>query len=169
MKPKPILNEKQKRFCREYLIDMNGTQAAIRAGYAPNTAKVQASRLLTNANIDQYLKALKSELAERLNITAERVIEELARIGFSNVQDFVDDGNIIRDLKDMHREQIAPVAGIKVIEVVGESGSKTTTELKFHDKVSALEKLGRHLGIFEKDNNQQKANMPTVIVPGTGK
>ena len=78
------LTDKQESFCREYMVDFNGTQAAIRAGYAKSGARTEGARLLANANIQKYLKLLKDKQAEKTGITAERVAQELAKIGFSD-------------------------------------------------------------------------------------
>ena len=158
------LTPKQERFCREYVIDLNGTQAAIRAGYSENSAKEQASENLTKPNIVAFIEQLQSEISKRLEITADMVVQELAKLGFHNVQDFVKNGNDIKDISKMEREKVAAVSGVKVTEFVSEHGTKTTTELKFHDKKGALELLGKHLGVFEKDNTQRKQDIKTLVI-----
>ena len=77
------MNDKQKRFCEEYLIDLNATQAAVRAGYAPKTAYSQGQRLLKDVEIAETITKLKSMQSKRTGITADRVLEELAKLGFS--------------------------------------------------------------------------------------
>lgn len=158
------LNPKQERFCKEYVIDLNGTQAAIRAGYSENTANEQAARLLADVSIQNYVKRLQNKISERLEITADMVVQELAKIGFANTHDFVTDGNSIVDISKLERVKVASVSGVKVTEIESEFGSKKITELKFHDKVSALEKLGKHLGVFEKDNAQKKIDVKTLVI-----
>lgn len=76
------LTPKQKRFCEEYLIDLNATQAAIRAGYSPKTAEQTASRLLRNVKVQEYIAKRQKELSRSTEITQERVIKELALIAF---------------------------------------------------------------------------------------
>lgn len=154
------LSAKQKRFCEEYVVDLNGTQAAIRAGYSPGSAKVQGARMLTNDNATSYIQELQSGIYKRNIITADMVIAELAKIALHNVQDFVNGGNTVLELKDLSSEKTAAVSGVKT--KIDASGN-VTTEIKFHDKVSALEKLGRHLGIFEKDNDQRKIDLPNAF------
>ncbi len=68
------LTDKQQAFCEEYIVDLNGTQAAIRAGYSEDTARQQSSRLLTNVNVGQYIVELKAKRIERLNIDADYVL-----------------------------------------------------------------------------------------------
>ena len=80
------------------------------------------------------------------------VIAELAKVAFHNVQDFVNGGNSILELKHLEREKVASVSAVKTtIKADGD----IVSEIKFHDKIAALEKLGRHLGVFEKDNKQK--------------
>src|SRR5690606_3575297 len=84
VRPTADLTPKQERFCREYLIDLNATQAAIRAGYAEGSAKVTASRLLSNANVAARLAQLQEKTARKLEISAETVARELALLAFAN-------------------------------------------------------------------------------------
>lgn len=159
------LTAKQKRFCDEYLIDMNGTQAAIRAGYSEKTANEQAAQLLAKLSVSEYISERREKLSKKLEITQERVLEELARIGFSNIKDFVNGGNNVLELKHIEEAKTAAVAAVKTR--LGDDGS-VNTEIKLHDKVSALEKLARHLGLFEKDNSQQRPealSLKVEIVP----
>lgn len=159
------LTAKQKRFCDEYLIDLNGTQAAIRAGYSKNSANEQAAQLLAKLSVSAYISERREKLSQKLEITQERVLEELARIGFSNVKDFVNGGNNVLELKHIEDSKTAAVAAVKTR--LGDDGS-VNTEIKLHDKVSALEKLARHLGLFEKDNIQQRPealSLKVEIVP----
>lgn len=155
------LTAKQKRFCQQYMIDLNATQAAIRSGYSEKCAPEIASENLIKPNIQAYIHELQRNLEEKTQITTEKVLMELARIGFANVQDFVNGGNSILELKHMEREKVAAVSSITstVRETVGKRGSPgevtTVTKITFHDKVKALEDLGKHLGVFERDNKQK--------------
>jgi phage terminase small subunit len=84
------LTPKQQRFCEEFIIDMNATQAAIRAGYSPKTANEQAARMLTITNLQRYLTELRSQQSERLQINADMVLRELAIIGFGSIGDVLE-------------------------------------------------------------------------------
>lgn len=84
------LNPKQERFCQEYLLDLNGTQAAIRTGYSRKTAYAIAERLLRKVEIQQYLQILRAELAEGLSVTQDRIYLELAKIAFANITDVLE-------------------------------------------------------------------------------
>lgn len=152
-----MLNAKQIAFCHEYIIDRNGRQAAIRAGYSERSAEVTASRLLTNAKVKALIAELEAELRERAKLNAEDVIEELRALAFWSINDFVSEGNVIKDVSQLTREVNKPVIGIKTkTEQNYAAGTSTTTvELKLADKRASLVDLGRHLGIFKEDNDQK--------------
>lgn len=76
-------NPKQKRFCEEYIIDLNATQAAIRAGYSKKTAQEQSSRLLSYVMVKEYIKELKTDREESTKLTAETVVNAIAEIALS--------------------------------------------------------------------------------------
>lgn len=158
------LNEKQQRFCDEYLIDLNATQAAIRAGYSVRTAKAIGSKLLTKVDVQSYISTKRKNISDRNDNLAQRVIDELSKLAFSNMKDYVNGGNNVLEIKHLDDDKTAAVAGVKT--KLGDDGS-TWTEIKLHDKVSALEKLGRHLGIFERDNKQQTNNITFKVGFGT--
>jgi phage terminase small subunit len=162
------LTPKIKRFCEEYIKDFNGLQAAIRAGYSKKTAKEQASQLLTKLNVQDYLSILKKGLSDKNEGLTQQVIDELKKIGFANIQDYIDEGNEIKDISKITRDKAAAVESIKktVTEFGGsgqDSGKKSSIQFKLYDKISALEKLGRHLGIFELDNRQKAATINVNI------
>lgn len=161
------LTDKQRKFCDEYLIDLNATQAAIRAGYTENYANTNASKLLQNTTISQYIGERQKELSRKTEITQERVIRELALIAFSNNADYaqvvekkmqVEAGGALVDLLDkdgkpvMYRT-VEPVLTEELTEeqkralAVIKKG-RDGLEVKSCDKVKALELLGKHLGIF---------------------
>lgn len=151
-----------KRFCEEYIKDFNGTQAAIRAGYSKKTANEQSSQLLARLNVQDFLSKLKQKLSDKNEGLAQQVIDELKKVGFSNIQDYINEGNEIKDLTKITRDHASAVESIKktVTEFTGSGesqGSKTSIQFKLYDKLSALEKIGRHLGIFELDNQQKAA------------
>lgn len=163
------LNPKQKRFCEEYVVDLNATQAAIRAGYSKKTAYSIGDRLLKDVEVKKCIRKLQKKLSEATQITAEKVILELWRIGSSNIQDMIVEDNAIKDLSKIDRAKAAAISSIKVTERHTETGSQTTTEFKLYDKPAALNMLGKHLGIFERDNEQKKSEVEaTVINLGNG-
>lgn len=148
------LTPKQARFVAQYLIDNNAKQAAIRAGYSKDTAVEQGSRLLTYVHVMEAIKAGQAKIANKLEITAERVAAELAKIGFSNIQDYsFDDYGHVDLAEGSDDEAIKAVSSIKRKKFCDKDGNDlgVETEIKLWDKPRALEMLARHLGMFDKD------------------
>lgn len=139
------LNDKQKRFVDEYLVDLNATAAAKRAGYSEKTAYSMGQRLLKKVEIQAAIQKRQETLRGKLEITQERVLEELAAIAFANGTDFatINRNGLVRltPTSELPEEKKKAVASIKE----GQYG----TEIKLHDKVRALELLGKHLGVFD--------------------
>jgi len=146
-KSKKLIPQKE-RFCQEYVIDCNGTQAAARAGYSKKSSNEQAGRLLGQPQIKKRIAELQVRIAHRLEISAEKVIAEFAKIGFANLQDYIGKGNRIKDISTLPRELASVVESINK----GRKGTK----IKLCSKETALENLGKHLGIYEKDNAQKE-------------
>lgn len=155
-----MLNDKQERFCREYVIDLNATQAAIRAGYSEATAYSQAERLLRNVEVSNFISDLKDGISERLEITADMVTRELWALATYSIQDLVEESGEVVNIKNADREILKPVTGFKVTKKIinfeGGSEETITTDVKLADKISALEKVGKHIGYFEADNKQKQ-------------
>jgi phage terminase small subunit len=145
------LNDKQRRFVREFLVDLNGTQAAIRTGYAKNSASVQASRLLANANVQAELAKQQKKLIERTEVTAERVIEEYRRVAFALLPDYIDDssgGIVIRPMDELSEEQAAALCEVThTVRSDGDGSGHETVKVKLHNKLAALDALAKHLGL----------------------
>lgn len=147
------LTPKQQRFVREYLIDLNAKQAAIRAGYSAKTAEVQASRLLSNAKVAAAVAKAQDKRAKRTEITADRVLREYARIGFFDPRRlYRDDGSPI-PLNDLDDDTAAAVAGLDIQEVYEGYGDDRvfvgyTKKYKVADKIRALDAIAKHLGMF---------------------
>ena len=141
------LTEKQRVFCEEYLIDLNATQAAIRAGYAPMSANEQACRMLVNSNIRACIDKALAERSKRTGVTADRVLLELARLGFVNPADLIDsDDATIRS--SASRDDTAAISAVKVKVTPTDDGDIVEREVKLCDKNRSLELLARHLGMF---------------------
>ena len=137
------MTDKQKRFCEEYMIDLNATQAAIRAGYSPKTAAAQAARLLTNVKVQLYLSQLQAKQSRRTGVSADRVVRELAKIAFVNAGDVITSSGELK--ADANPDDLAAVQSVKV-KLFGEDGVEK--EVRLNDKLKALELLGKHLGTF---------------------
>lgn len=112
------LNEKQKRFVLEYLVDLNATQAAIRAGYSEKSASRIAVELLNKTQVSEEIQKQRAKLQNKLEITQERVLEELAQVAFARASD------------------------------------QTISDLKYTNKLKALELLGKYFSIFEPKQAQ---------------
>ena len=148
-------------FVNEYLIDLNATQAAIRAGYSPKTACEQASRLLANVKVQTKIAKAMAERSKRTGINQDRVVLELARIAFINPQKLIDPETAsIRP--DATEDDLACIQSVKVKVMDGEKGSSTEREVRLHDKMKALEKLGQHLGMWN-DKIDLNIALPVVI------
>lgn len=148
------LTPKRARFVAEYLVDLNATQAAIRAGYSPRSAKVEGCRLLTNADVAAAIQDGKAAQFARAGISADRVLEELGRIGFVDMRGFWDEAGNLKAIKDLDEAQGAVLAGFEVIKknaAAGDGVVDTVHKIKVWDKPKALETLARHLGLL-KDN-----------------
>lgn len=152
--PKDKLNPKQKAFCEEYLIDLNGTQSAVRAGYSKKTANEQASQLLAKLNIQEYVQELMDARSKRTEITADAVLQELAKMGFSNMEDYTKlcEGVLTADFTDVNRDQMAAVQEFTVDRRLEKVGDNTETIEKFKfklaDKRASLDLLGKNLKLF---------------------
>lgn len=151
------MTKKQKRFVEEYLIDLNATQAAIRAGYSPATAKEIGCENLTKPNIAAAISQAMAERSKRTGINQDRVLQELARIGFAKITDVVDP-ETAKIKPDASDDDLACIQSIKIKP--NEFG--TEREVKLYDKKSALVDLGKHLGLF-KDKLELNGDMDLNI------
>jgi len=149
------LTPKQERFVQEYLVDLNATAAAVRAGYAERTAESQASRLLRNVKVAQAISEAKAARAERTGADADAAIAELLPSAHSNILDFLtwnQYGITWKDSSEIPRELAGAIAEVsETVTELEEGGVRRTRRLKLNNKLKALEMLMRHLGMFEKD------------------
>ncbi len=150
------MTKKQKRFIEEYLVDLNATQAAIRAGYSPDTAKSIGSENLTKPDIQACVAKAMAERSRRTGVNAERVVMELAKIAFVNASDVID-AETATLRPDASPEDTAAIQSVKV-KTFGEDGLER--EIKMADKLKALELLGKHLGMF-KDKVELSGGLET--------
>ncbi len=156
------LTAKQQRFCDEYLIDLNATQAAIRAGYSVKTANEQGSRLLAKLSIQEAIGKEMAERSKRTGINQDRVVIELAKLAFVNIADVVDLENATVKTSATD-EDLACIQSVKIKP----SEFGTEREIKLYDKKASLELLGRHLGMF-KDKLEVEADMDLNITVDYG-
>lgn len=140
------LSKAEERFCQEYIVDLNGTQAYIRAGHkvSASTARVSACRLLTNDNIQARMRELIFDRSKRTEITADKVIKELGRVAFSDMKEYATwDSNRVHLISSdgLTKDQAAAVESVKETRLSGIS-------IKLFNKLSALEMLSKHFGLF---------------------
>lgn len=149
------LTEKQKAFVREYLVDLNATQAAIRAGYSEKTARQAGHRMLTNVDIQQAIQSALQKREQKLEITQQSVVNELAKIGFANMADYMrvgPGGDPVLDFSKLTRDQSAALSEVTVEDFTDGRGDDARdvrrVKFKLADKRAALVDIGRHLGMF---------------------
>jgi len=159
------LTPKQKAFCDEYIIDLNATQAAIRAGYSKKTANVMGSQLLTKLSIE--IQAAMDARTVRTMVTADKVLAELAKLAYSNTEDYItidSEGNASVNLKELTRDQAAAISEIAVDTHTDANGHVTSkVKLKLSDKGQNLDRLGKHLKLFTdkvEHSGEFNVNMP---------
>lgn len=138
------ITQRQKRFVEEYLMDLNAVQAAVRAGYSEKTARKNGYLLLKKPGVAEAVREAMAQRGERVQITQDMVLRELAAIGFAMVTDHTNvsgDGQIrVVPTAELTEEQRRAIASIKV--------SRYGVQVSNYDKVKALELLGKHLGLF---------------------
>lgn len=152
---------RQDIFVDEYLIDLNATQAAIRAGYSVKTADQQGSRLLANVKVQSKIAKEMAERSKRTGVNQDRVVLELAKMGFVNPADVIDlkTGQV---LPDATAEDLACIQSVKVKKTIKGKSVIEEREVRFYDKAKALEKLGQHLGMWN-DKIDVNVAVPVVI------
>lgn len=153
------LTDKQKRFVEEYLIDLNATQATIRAGYSPKRASEQGHQLLQKTTVSEAISKAMAERSRRTGISQDRVVNELAKIAFVNMLDVVDEEGRIRSTAS--EDDLACIESIKHKESSSINGDSTEREIKIASKLKALELLGKHLGMW---NDKLDVNMNVPII-----
>lgn len=145
------LTDKQQLFVDEYLIDLNATQAAIRAGYSAKTADQQGSRLLANVKVKQAVAEKQAQRSKRTGVNQDRVVLELAKVAFAKMTDIVDSNGRIKE--DASPDDLACIESIKYKESDNEYGGSVEREVKIASKLKALELLGKHLGMWSDKFN----------------
>jgi phage terminase small subunit len=148
------LSQKQEVFIREYLIDGNGARAAEAAGYGKNSAAVTASRLLRNAKVREKLGGLTSEHLEKLEITAEKVLQGLAELAYFDPRKMYNQDGTFKKIHEMDEATVHALTGADVEKLFKHFGKGqaeeigTITKVRYADRGLNLERLGRHLKLF---------------------
>ena len=157
------LTPKQQRFVEEYLIDLNGTQAAIRAGYSERTANEQAARLLANVSVLSAIRAAQAERSETVKIDAAYVLSRLGEIDQMDARDILTDEGAVKPIKDWPKIWRQMISGLDVLEIATGSEEKrlaVVKKIKWPDKIRNLELIGRHVGVQAfKDKVEHSGNI----------
>lgn len=154
------LTEKQRRFVEEYLIDLNATQAAIRAGYSVESARDIGCENLTKPNIQKVIAERMAERSKRTGVNQDRVVLELAKMAFVKMTDVVDSEGTIKE--DASGDDLSCIESIKYKKTDNEFGGSVEREVKIGSKLKALELLGKHLGMWS-DKTDVNVAIPVVI------
>ncbi len=156
------LKLKQALFVDEYMIDFNATRAAIRAGYSAESATVIGSENLRKPYIKAALDARIADRIRRTEITQDKVIKEIARIGFFDAGKLFNQDGSLKNINDVDEDTRACISGIEIVK----NKSDQILKYKITDKNAALEKLCKHLGMYasEKKEIEISANETTPII-----
>lgn len=148
------LTGKQQRFVAEYLIDLNATQAAIRAGYSQKTAYSIGQENLKKPEIQSAIQVEMEKRANRTEITQDRVLSEYAKIAFFDARKLFDENGRPKEIQSLDDNTVGALAGLDVQDIYELDGEEKIfvgylKKYKIADKLRALEALGRHIGLFE--------------------
>ncbi|EPJ4017660.1 TPA: terminase small subunit [Klebsiella pneumoniae] len=164
------LTDKQEMFCREYLIDLNATQAAIRAGYSVKTANRIAAKLLSKVDIQNRIAELKSKRNEDVGIDADYVLRRLVEIDQMDVMDILNDDGSLKAISLWPRSWRTTLTGLDISTTIQnfdeESAETILKKIKWPDKVKNLELLGKHVRVQAfKEQVEQKVTATHSIMP----
>lgn len=164
------LTDKQRRFCEEYVIDWNGTRAAIAAGYSEKSARQVASDTLSKTYIKAYIKEIQKDLSRLTGVTAARNVLELAKVAYTNLSDLRKDWENFKDWDDLTADQKAVIAELTHSKTEFEGGEKNTIKIKTHDKLKAIAMLNKMLGFdqVEPEPTETQTNNLTVVIGANG-
>lgn len=153
---------KQKRFCSEYVIDFNATQAAIRAGYSKKTAYSQGQRLLKKVEIENIIAKLQKDIQERNKMTVDECVSMLSSMAKFDIKDIYDDDGTMKDLNDIPKETRLVIEGLDTDEIRVEGVTVgISKKIRLSNRRANIIELMKHLGGYEKDNHQKVDKTPT--------
>ena len=141
------IRSKQQRFCEEFMLDLNATQAALRAGYSPRTAGQIGHPLLNKTSIQAEIRHRAAARSQRTKITAEQVVRELALIAFSDIREAFDDHGRLLPLQEIPEGARRAICSLDSVETTG-AVRRWSFRIRLCDKLRALELLGKHLPMF---------------------
>jgi phage terminase small subunit len=148
------LTLQQQRFCDEYLVSFNAYSAAVCAGYSMNTAR--KAELLHLPKIQAYLKAGMVKHAERLQVTHDMILRELAKVAFSNMGNYYDDNATLKPMCLLTTDEKAAISQYQIMDSLDQDGNRVgeLSRIKLHNKMSALDKIARHVGFYSVKNQE---------------
>lgn len=145
------LTPKQQRFVAEYLIDLNATQAALRAGYSRKTVEQQGPRLLGNVGVAAAIQRQQQRKVEKTSLTADKVLDELRRLAFSDVRQLFDKDGALIPLQELSDDAAHALASVEVVmknAAAGDGQIDRVLKVKLWDKNRALNDLARHFALL---------------------
>jgi phage terminase small subunit len=158
---------KEDRFVEEYLLDLNATQAAVRAGYSAKSARSIGSELLTKPHVTDAIAEAKRVRSERTRVDADKVLLEYAKVAFADMRQFArwteDDVRFVPS-EELDPNDSAAVAEVSVTEKEFKGVVTKTRKMKLHDKKGALDSVARHLGMFEGKAGPSDGGLPPLII-----
>jgi phage terminase small subunit len=158
------LNERQRLFAAEYVVDLNATAAAIRAGYSPKGARQHGHKLLTNADIQKVIQELNRERIQRVCADGDRVLHEYARVAFSDVRALLDAEGDIMPAGEWSDDAAGAVSSYRTKTTNrGEDVIETTKEIRLWNKPQALRALAENLQVFAPERREETI---TVVIGG---
>lgn len=152
------MTDAQKRFCDEYLVDLNATRA-YKVAYPKckkdETANAASSRMLRNVKVQEYISEKQKDIERRTEVTQDMVIKELAKIAFLNIRKLYTENGQLKNIADIDSDTAGAISSLETLEEYegyGDDREKIgdTQKVKLLDKTKALELLGRHLGMFKE-------------------
>lgn len=164
------LNQRRLLFVKEYLVDLNGTQAALRAGYAPSRAEHTAWELMKLPEVQAAIAEGMRERNARVQITQDRVLQEVARLAFLDIRKALHEDGSLKPITELDDDTAAAIAGLDLLEEFAGHGEERvqigwTKKIKLADKARALELLMRHMGMLnDKLKLQGDAANPLVLL-----
>lgn len=167
-------DDRRDRFAQEYAKDLKATEAAIRAGYAPKSAHVTASRLLSDAKVQASIQALLAKVAQANELTVQRVVKEVARIAFGDRRKLYDDKGGLRNMHELDDDTAALISELETDELFAGSGGERvhigfTRKVKTWSKGKALDQAMAYLGMHKTANPAEGGGLALTINLSNGK
>lgn len=152
--------EQHQRFADKYFETLNGAESARYAGFAEGTARAEACRLLDRDDVKDYLIKLRVILAEKTGISQQKVLQEIAKLAFSDIRNYYTGDDVLKPITDLDDNEAAALASVKMYQEYSQGEPiGINKEIKLYNKLDGLEKLARHLGLYEKDNSQSRIDL----------